>query len=207
MKRRYTWQTFEMDFKEIKELIYNNYKLDFDAVYAPTRGGLILGTKLSHELSIPLGVIDLQTRDSNEKDTKDIFKLDPLNLTSIEKVFKTKVYNILLVDEIADSGKTLKIIEEQFKLLNMVGKKINIIVVTIYGKKEFNDEYGWNYIREMQENDWIYFPWEKQNEDDCFHCDHSEPCNKYGKKFIHCKVKNKSFLNTYSCVKDFKKIE
>lgn len=189
MKRRYTWQTFEMDIKELRKILNDNM-LVFDAVFAPSRGGLVLGTRLSHELNIPLGIIDYQTRVDFRCEEQPRLAINPLQ--------NNKGF-VLIVDEIIDSGRTINEIKKQFAIDY---PDITYIVASIYKMDPNEDDI---YIREMQKDDWIYFPWEKQNENLCKNCLHSEPDKKYDPRlFIHCNKKNKSFSKNHYCVEDFK---
>lgn len=202
MKRHYTWQTFEMDVETIKDWIRKN-KVSFDAVFAPSRGGLTLGTKLSHELNIPLGIIEYQSR-INPEDIKE----PRIAINPFEKLFKIpyisdrnnrfpKQLELLIVDEIVDSGLTFKMIDELFK----DNPRVNCTFVSIYGKQldiKHTYEKYW-YVRELIQGDWIYFPWEKKTENTCLKCINSEDCNKYGSNFIHCKVKNQSLNKNDYC--------
>lgn len=105
-----------------------SYHLEsFDNIYAIPRGGLILGVALSHALGIKLT-------------TKD-------NITS----------RTLIVDEISDSGCTLK------KLMKDYGfpKGHNPFIVTLHAK--LDSEYLPDlYCREVINDDWISYPWEQE---------------------------------------------
>ena len=183
MKRHYTWQTFEMDVETIKDWIRKN-KVSFDAVFAPSRGGLVLGTRLSHELNIPLGIIDYQTRVDFRAEERPRLAINPLQ--------NNKGF-VLIVDEIIDSGRTINEIKKQF---DIDYPDITYIVASIYKLNPNEDDI---YLREMQKDDWIYFPWEKKTENTCLKCINSEDCNKYGSNFIHCKVKNQSLNKNDYC--------
>ena len=68
-------------------------------IFSINRGGCIPGIYLSHQLNLKHKVIDIQLRDNTR--TPDL------------KIIKEKIKqfdNILLVDDINDTGKTLKII-------------------------------------------------------------------------------------------------
>ena len=75
-KRYYTWKDFDKDVNTITKQLELKY---FDRIYAPPRGGLVLGVRLSHLLNLPLHF-----------DKKHISKYT------------------LIVDEIVDTGKTLE---------------------------------------------------------------------------------------------------
>ncbi len=102
-------------------------KKKFDYVYGIPRGGLIPATIISHQLEIPM---------------IDSYNLDTMYL--FEK-------NILLLDDIIDTSKTIKELKETYN-------ELNLIVATIYKHKNspiIPDFY-------VYENDcWISFPYEK----------------------------------------------
>lgn len=121
------------EFLESLEIIQNQIKdqdLIFDKIIGLNRGGNVLATYLSHRLRIPCYISNL--------DEKEIF------LSSNE--------NILIVDEISDTGDTL---------LEMISnlKDITFKVATIhyrYSTKYIPDFY----YQRINNDDWIIYPWE-----------------------------------------------
>lgn len=122
------------DFVEAIENIFyriKKEKLEFDYIYAPPRGGLCMGVVLSHKLDIPL-ISDekdmvLQSHDPNQK--------------------------ILVVDDIVDTGKTLK----------PLSKFPNITIMTWhynYRNATFKPNY---YYKEVDQ--WVVYPWETDRSD------------------------------------------
>lgn len=118
----YTWEQFDEDCKKIIEWIREN-NFKFTGIYGIQRGGLILAVKLSHLLHIPL----------------------ILNRTSIYS--KT-----LIVDDIADTGKTLK------NLMGGVRTKKNIVITLWYHKQS---KFKPNFTLREKKKAWIVYPWEK----------------------------------------------
>jgi hypoxanthine phosphoribosyltransferase len=94
----------------------------FDNIYGPPRGGLVVAVRLSHLLKIPL-ILDIK------------------NSTS----------NTIVVDDIADTGKTLK----PFKSENCY-----LCVATLYYHRQSIVEPDF-WIYEKTDK-WIVFPWEKE---------------------------------------------
>lgn len=110
------------------------------------RGGLIPAVMLSHCLSSKLSVIDYQTRDSD-----DVMPL--FNKEDIEKFT-----NIIVVDDLYDSGKTMDtirdILEKTFPY-----HEIGYYVLVV------NDDLEADYITHPDliikpKSQWIVFPWE-----------------------------------------------
>ena len=99
-----------------------NSEIGFDAVNGIPRGGLIPAIMLSHKLGLPYS-----------------------NFPSLKG-------NILLVDDICDSGKTL----ERYKF------ETHIYTVTLHYKQSasYEPNFWW---RLAPENEWIVYPWENKN--------------------------------------------
>ena len=103
----------------------NSSEVKLEAVGGMPRGGLIPAVLLSHRLNIPF--------------------VSQANIGGISG-------NILIVDDICDSGKTLK----RFKYED------NVYTATLHWKQ--SAEYQPNYFWEIAyENEWIVYPWENKD--------------------------------------------
>jgi hypoxanthine phosphoribosyltransferase len=122
MDRRYlNWNDIDRAINRIIASI-NSSEIKINAVGGLPRGGLIPAVMLSHRLGIPF-VSQAQ--------------------------IQTTIGNILIVDDICDSGRTLK----RFKF------EENIYTATLHWKQ--SSEYQPNYFWEIAyENEWIVYPWE-----------------------------------------------
>jgi hypoxanthine phosphoribosyltransferase len=122
MDRRYlNWNDIDRAINRIVASI-NSSEIKINAVGGLPRGGLIPAVMLSHRLGIPF-VSQAQ--------------------------IQTTIGNILIVDDICDSGKTLK----KFKF------EENVYTATLHWKQ--SSEYQPNYFWEIAyENEWIVYPWE-----------------------------------------------
>jgi len=122
MDRRYlNWNDIDRAINKIVASI-NSSEIKINAVGGLPRGGLIPAVMLSHRLGIPF-VSQAQ--------------------------IQTTIGNILIVDDICDSGKTLK----KFKF------EENVYTATLHWKQ--SSEYQPNYFWEIAyENEWIVYPWE-----------------------------------------------
>ena len=111
------------------------------------RGGCVPGVFLSHRLNLKHKVIDIQFRDSNRSPD---FKM-------VKKKIK-RFDNILLVDDINDSGKTLKTIYD----LSNAYSKIIYNATLIYNQESIikTDFYG-RMIKRSEDKNWYVFPWEQ----------------------------------------------
>lgn len=111
------------------------------------RGGIPLGIKLSHKIPAPLSIIDYQSYDDFTQNTntesKPIF---------IKNAGITANDLLVIVDDICDTGNTLKLTEEYVKKIYPYNK---IIVYTIVGSKKHP------YYYSIEHDDkWIIFPHE-----------------------------------------------
>lgn len=123
-KRFITWR----DIDDAVERLATNItasNIEIVAVGGLPRGGLIPAVMLSHKLTIPF--------------------VSQANITSI-------IGNILIVDDICDSGKTLK----RFKFED------NVYTAALYYKStaEYEPHYWW---RLASQNEWLVFPWERED--------------------------------------------
>lgn len=120
-----SWKDIEEGVESLAISIKNS-DIKITAIVGMTRGGLVPAVMLSHKLGIPFLAV------SNHQDTAG--------------------GNYLVVDDICDSGETLK----QFK--NKVGWKI----ATLHRKLAASTQphFCW---RIVDEHDWIVYPWEDKD--------------------------------------------
>ena len=138
--KSYTFSEFIKDLEKITTLLK---KENFEAILAISRGGLTFAHFLAERLNIrkvySIGVI------SYDKDKK----LETLNIYSMPEI---KEKNILIVDDISDSGETFLEVLKYFK-----GKTISIFYKpTSKYKPDF-------FIKKT--NEWITFFWENQTKE------------------------------------------
>ena len=130
--------------KIVKQIKNSNWSPK--VIFSINRGGCIPGIYLSHQLNLKHKVIDIQLRDSNR--TPDL------------KIIKEKIKqfdNILLVDDINDSGKTLKII---YDLNNPPKIILNATLIYNEESKVKTHFYG-KMIKRTEDKSWYVFPWEE----------------------------------------------
>jgi len=140
----YSYEDFKND---TRELIIKVKKLEVDAIVGISRGGLTL----AHAMAEGLGIRDVQTirtelYDKNcKRDTLSIF--GKCSFAGIKKV--------LVVDDIADSGETIKAVMDFLVLQN---SDVEFVSATLFYKKtSVYEPVFW--INEA--NDWIDFFWER----------------------------------------------
>lgn len=116
----YAWAQMYWDCKDLARKL-KPIKFNFTNIYGVPRGGLIVAVILSHLLDLPVIL-----------DKKQITK------------------NTLLVDDISDSGETLK------KILKLKKPKAILTLWANPVSKVFPDYY----MKLKSEDSWIVFPWE-----------------------------------------------
>lgn len=123
----YTWEEFNEDVEKILQFIKNK-KWGITQVYAIPKGGLPLGVSLANHLGCEL-------------------------ITNISQ--RSKFYdNVLIVDDISDSGKTFLDIPKVYVFKT----------VTIYNKEGTQFKPNFN-CRECKKDDWIVYPWEPKEKE------------------------------------------
>ena len=135
-----TWNDIDL----LTESIYLETKdKDYDVIVGVSRGGLVPSTILSHKLGLPLQTVNWQTRDGDNREVGSLFKL------------AVKYQNMLIVDDICDSGVTIRDMTELCKdradFAVLVNKQPDSGLVSYQGT-------------EYQGNEWVVFPWETINE-------------------------------------------
>ena len=120
---KFSWMDFDCAVKQIVWQLEAGGKLDeFDSIWGVPRGGLVLAVALSHRLDKPL-----------------VSDIDQLVVPKNKERF-------LVVDEICDTGKTLKPFS-------------NLLTATIhYNPKSCFRPTIW--VHSKSEGDWIVYPWE-----------------------------------------------
>lgn len=148
MKMYVTWDDLQKHLQEItRQISVSQWKPE--VILAPSRGGLSVGVMLSHYFEVAFFPFVLQTRDGN---VEDLSVLEDL-------LSKYKDKNVLIIDDINDTGKTLE------KIHNTVKKCLHkdVRYATIFEK--MSSKFGnVNYTaRELghDQDFWIVFPYEE----------------------------------------------
>lgn len=170
------WENFEILINRVvKQIKDSNYK--FERIIAVGRGGLVPGTMLSHIFHVDMSVIMAKnflygdTRDRKWKTERKVE--EKLILSQIAQINKLtgyfnmdekievmshneKISNVLIVDDIVDSGLTIVRVKEyvkrmgyKYKVAVLINKKTGqtLVVPEFYGDQ-------------VSKNIWIKFAWE-----------------------------------------------
>lgn len=121
-----------------------------DVIIAPMRGGVDLGVKLSNYFDCPVIALHWQTRDGLIKDSD--------TLTDILSKYLTE--NILIVDDICDSGKTFKQISD---VVDSFQENIHVDYAAAIANLDSEFQVNWlgRLIYRNTDTQWFVFPWEE----------------------------------------------
>jgi xanthine phosphoribosyltransferase len=121
----------------------------FDAIIAITRGGLIPAGIIARELDIRLietiGIASYHDY-QNQGQLKVIKEVSPAIMAMMEDGGS----NILVVDDLVDTGKTARVIRDMLPKAHFA---------TIYAKPQGRPLVD-TFITEVSQDTWIYFPWD-----------------------------------------------
>jgi hypoxanthine phosphoribosyltransferase len=144
----YGYENFKQDVDSLVNQITNSGQF-YDYIVGIVRGGTIPAVYLSHRLGIPMRTVSWSTfhKEQMRESTLDI-------ADDIEDGKK-----ILLIDDIIDSGRTIKELLEDW---GCDRSKIGIAVLIHNIRQEIvPDFYGRQIDRDINK-DWVHFCWEKE---------------------------------------------
>ncbi|XCB30271.1 phosphoribosyltransferase [Arcanobacterium hippocoleae] len=141
--------TWEMFGDASRELAQNIVDSDFkpDIVVAIARGGLVLAGALTYALGVKLSDA------VNIEFYTDVHETlpDPVLLAPMLDIDSIRGKNVLLVDDVADSGRTLKMTVD---LLSQYETNVRSVVLFTKPRTIIHPEYSWKDTEK-----WISFPW------------------------------------------------
>lgn len=155
-----------------------HYKFRPDYIVGITRGGLVPAAMLSHYLDVPMHTLDVSFRDSGTGPESNLWmaedafgyvnKEDRKDESAVSDPKLRK--NILIVDDINDSGRTLQWIKDDWESGCMPRNEIwndiwhhNVQFAVMIDNTASNfkgvDFYGTE-INKLETPAWVVFPWE-----------------------------------------------
>ena len=168
----YTWQDVENQTQEIlRQLQRDSWRPDY--VVGLTRGGLVPANLISQYLEVPMETLKVSLRDdtsmpeSNLWMAEDAFghvDFDPMCSSDGRK-------NILIVDDINDSGATLNWIKQDWEDSCLPGNerwnhiwgnnvRVAVLVDNEASTSEITVSYSAVDLNKAEEDVWLVFPWE-----------------------------------------------
>ena len=147
-KLYYQWKDYDKDIKGVDWL-------EFDHVIGIYRGSLGMATHISNIRNIPMSIVGFQTRDGEDKSPYWIHNTTQKNNQSYAKGSK-----ILIVDDIYDTGTTMKkVIEFVKKERTKPSPMPQIMTYCLFGK---DAPEGTNLVySNLHDGSWVVFPWER----------------------------------------------
>jgi hypoxanthine phosphoribosyltransferase len=158
MKKIYkTWREIDANCTKLAlDILRSDWRPDY--IVGITRGGLMPAVLLSHLLKVPMHTLKVQLRDGDQ-DTE-------INCWMPEDVTKAK--NVLIVDDINDTGETLAWIRNDWEQSVFKGdiaywwhKRIKVAVLVNNLASAETVDYTIDEINKAEDPCWIVFPWEK----------------------------------------------
>lgn len=148
-KRHVTWNQIEEYVNHILLSMYkDNWKPDY--IVGLTRGGLIPAVLASHKIDVPMHALKVSLRD--HIDTDD-------NLWMQDDAHEGK--NILVLDDINDTGATLNWIVNNWRLNNVTHNvKFAVLFDNLSSGFQREVDYCATEINKAEHDEWIVFPWE-----------------------------------------------
>ena len=180
-KKYYSWNDLEL---AANKIIIQMYKDGWqpDYIVGITRGGLPLATVLSHKLDCRMETLKVKLRDAEDGEvcesncwmSEDAFGYnypEKSGVTGARWDIKQRK-NILIVDDINDTGATFKWIKKDWSgsclpdedNWNTVwGNNVRFAVMTENLGSKFNDvNYYYDEVNKSEENIWLVYPYEAE---------------------------------------------
>lgn len=129
-------------------------KLEFEPTHVVgiSRGGLVPGVILSHKYNIPFLPVVWSTRDFAQSDYYGLLSLSTLLSNHTNS-------NVLLVDDICDTGLTLKSVFLMLNSMPQLDYKNRLKTATIYKKQTASFKVD-AYADIVADETWVVFPYE-----------------------------------------------
>ena len=164
--------------KIIRDLVADEWKPDY--IVGLTRGGLVPATMLSHYLNIPMHTLNASFRDADLGPESNLWMAEeaygyvpaqgeyrqPDEVATDPALRK----QILIVDDINDSGRTLNWIKEDWASgclpddpawNDIWNNNVRFAVMVNNDASEFKDvDYVGTHINKLENPVWVVFPWE-----------------------------------------------
>lgn len=140
-------------FEDVKAKI-DNYEFDkkFDAIVCITRGGLVPAGLLSYKLDCK-NVFNIKAESYDDEKRRGEIYVQSMAKEDIEDLLDSK--NILIVDDVYDSGCTMKAIIDE--LLNYKIEEDSLNTFCVITKQEDAVDYS---LFECELGTWVVFPWD-----------------------------------------------
>jgi xanthine phosphoribosyltransferase len=160
----------------IRKMNQDNWRPDY--IVGLTRGGLVPATMLSHYLEVPMETLKVSLRDDDNGPESNLWMAEEAfgYVPKEEQVladfdYSINAKNILIVDDINDTGATLNWIRKDWqdsclpdhpRWESVWGNNVRTAVLINNEASDFTDvDYAGLYINKLEEPIWCVFPWEE----------------------------------------------
>jgi len=146
----------------------DNFKPDY--IVGITRGGLPLAVMLSHYLDVSMHTLDVRLRDGDSQESNSWMAADAIGIPNWERQAGRICKNILIVDDINDTGATFNWIKNDWEQSCSPGDKTwktiwgkNVKFATVVNNlgSSFDIQYSSIEVNKTEEDLWIVFPYEE----------------------------------------------
>lgn len=143
-----------IDFEDVKKGI-DELKLDYkvDAIVCLTRGGLVPAGLLAYKFDCK-DIINLKVQSYVDQERHEI-DLEPLSYNDIMKIQECR--NILIVDDVYDSGETMKAV---YSYLSGVVCEVPVIFNSFCVIQKQDNDLLNHVLFEGDLDTWVVFPWD-----------------------------------------------
>lgn len=166
-KVHYTWKDIEHMIQSINNLMYaDQWRPDY--VVGLTRGGLVPAVMLSNMTGIKMHTLDVRFRDGDTQESNAWMAEDAFGMPEADSGGAGK--NILILDDINDTGRTFKWIQQDWQSgcfaghhhwNNVWGNNVRTAALIDNGASEFGEvDYTAVEINKAEKDVWVVFPWE-----------------------------------------------
>jgi hypoxanthine phosphoribosyltransferase len=154
----------------VQQIYDSNWRPDY--IVGITRGGLTPATMLSHYLKTNMYTLDVRLRDGGDPETNMQMATDAVGIDSSSFTYEEVIdpRNILIVDDINDSGATFNWIKQDWENAGIPGRVpwksvwgSNVRFASLVnneGSSFKNISYSSLIINKTESPSWIVFPWE-----------------------------------------------
>ena len=163
-KHNLSWSDVHQHVTEIlRQMQIDNWRPDY--VVGITRGGLVPATMISQYLDCPMNTLKVSLRDSNPESESNLWMSeDAYGYDNPQK-------NLLIVDDINDSGATLNWIRQDWQAGCLPNDPTwetvwgnNVRVAVLLDNETSNSNvpvsYSGQHINKSVDPSWVVFPWE-----------------------------------------------
>ncbi|PHS13509.1 MAG: hypothetical protein COA78_07155 [Blastopirellula sp.] len=145
-QNRVGYTTIHALYKQVLgQMIEDNYTPD--RIIGLGRGGLDMAVKFSHHFKVPMDCLMMQTRDGNTVMPK-------------YQDLAFKETNILIVDDICDSGKTMRLVKPAYADVFSGNLKVAVAYTDVPHTLDGLVDYYGSVIDRTTNHLWYVFPWE-----------------------------------------------